>query len=283
MSRQLDLLIVAAEPSAQADLVVAGRATLTPDFRIVPRPAGGHVAWICAERPDWADATATALAGDPAVVVIDCPEAPTAADLERLERLAADGIGHLATPVPLMLVTPHNFAAATTGFADQVRGLPVDWFEVLTVSPAGAEWRTMLFEALAFLEAAGLPADSLTNVTRGERAVMAEVRTGVVPGHVTCVRGPYPLEATIKAFGTFGSLEARTRDPRAGFPGEVVKVDAHGVALRPACHQAPHRLALIEAHALAVGSRDTQHLLSAYAGPVALLAATSEAGGQPVY
>ncbi|MDR1236889.1 MAG: hypothetical protein LBK28_01465, partial [Propionibacteriaceae bacterium] len=234
---------------------------------------GRQLAWVLAAAPDWPAAVAAALSDDPLAVVVDEPMDPTPDDIELL---AGSG-------VPLLLNTPQLFAPAVGQFAEAVRPLQLDWVEALLIDAADNSPQTSLFNSLALLQAAGLPAHTLASVTIGARAVLADARLDTALAHLSCVSGPYRRKATIKAFGPFGSLEALVGDPRAAFPGEVVKVEATGVSGCPNSYQTPRRSALLEAHATVAESRNPLHSLSAYARPAALSAAIGQWGSESVF
>ncbi|MDR1393668.1 MAG: hypothetical protein LBJ62_06855 [Bifidobacteriaceae bacterium] len=270
MSQRLDLVLIGATSTSQTQPVYDAAASAIPYIKPVAQGLGGHIAWVMANRPDWASLVSAARSDNPAVVVIDQPTTPTPADLADL----GDGI------VPLWLVTPHNWAPAVATMKQAAAGLEFDWLEAATFSPGEADPWTCLFDALVLLRSAGLGDAAIDNLTFGPHCVVAEARAGQTAVHLTCLRGSYPLKATVKAFGSFGSLELALGDPRAAFPGEVVRVGPDGSTLYPTTYQTPRRMALLEAHALVAGSRNPDHLLSAYAQTVANLAAAGYARTQ---
>jgi hypothetical protein len=272
--------VVVDHPSAPAPADIARLAALAG-----PPPAPTTAA--AGPRTAPADVVRLAAsAGPPAAPAT--PAAPAVAG-PREAAGNTEGAGTASGNPALILATPHNLAAALQEFAQAAAGRTVDIVEILTVTagePDPAHPVAALFDALALAHAAGLPLERVDRVQRGPRAVVAQGSvpqtqpdgTPAVPAlaHLTCVRGPYPPEAHIKAFGAFGSLEATLGDPRAGFPGVVAQVDASGLTARPGRCQAPQRLALIEAYAHTTGSRITQHSLSSYAGVAALAAGAGE-------
>jgi hypothetical protein len=273
MNGRLDLVISGTGRLGQRQQLLAAVGTLPELYRLTPQANGRHLAWVMAASPDWPTAVADALSNDPLAVVVDEPMDPTVADIERL----AD------TDIPLLLNTPQLNAPAVSQFAAAVAPLQLDWVEALLVDAADNSAQTSLFNALALLQAAGIPAHTLASVTIGASAVLADACLETAPAHLSCVSGRYPRKATIKAFGPFGSLEALVGDPRAAFPGEVVKVEATGVSGGPNSYQTPRRLALLEAHATVAESRNPLHSLSAYARPAALSAAIGQWGSESVF
>ncbi|MDR1431426.1 MAG: hypothetical protein LBI99_04825 [Propionibacteriaceae bacterium] len=272
MSERFDLVISGTGYPGQRRQLVSAVGTLPRYYQVVPR-ADHHLAWVLAACPDWPDLVAEALGANPLAVVVDEPMDPSPA---AIDRLADAGI-------PLILNTPQLFSPALAQFAAAVGPLTLDWVEVLALTAGDMSPQTALFNALAMLQAAGMPVKTLDSVVVGAQAVLADARLDTAHAHLSCVRGPHRQKATIKAFGPFGSLETLVGDPRAAFPGEVVKVDATGATVWPHSYQTPRRLALLEAHATMAESRNPLHSLSAYARPAALSAADRHWGGESVF